>query len=221
PPTITALRLLRQPRRGVSAHPVDEGKQVVGSPLLGDFSVRHAVHIDRIPPNELPRRGDSKKGSLVSSLDHRTHGHDVSLRDDVLLDIAQVRERGDDRADKPGEVIAALGCSEGTAVPLDVGRHEVRSSIVLVLVERRLDERANDPLVFLQVARGQFDSSLVSLSVRTICPTSCTVSRRAQSRCSSTARETQLTGLAPPCTTRSVPARCASTEVPPMASTTG
>src|SRR4029077_6673746 len=33
----------------------------------------------------------------------------------------------------------------------DVGRHVVLRSIGLMLVEGRLDERANDPLVFLQV----------------------------------------------------------------------
>jgi hypothetical protein len=31
------------------------------------------------------------------------------------------------------------------------GRHIVRRSIGLALVERRLDERTNDPLVFLEV----------------------------------------------------------------------
>ena len=32
---------------------IEKGKQVVGSPLLGDFAVRHAVHVDRIPPDVL------------------------------------------------------------------------------------------------------------------------------------------------------------------------
>jgi hypothetical protein len=48
-----------------------------------------------------------------------------------------------------------------------------------------------------------------------------TVSTRAQSRWSSQASETQLIGCAPAWTTRSSAARCASTEVPPIASTTG
>jgi hypothetical protein len=42
-----------------------------------------------------------------------------------------------------------------------------------------------------------------------------TVSRRAQSRCSSQANDTQLTGCPPACRIRSRPARWASGEVPP------
>jgi hypothetical protein len=47
-------------------------------------------------------------------------------------------------------------------VPLNVGRQIVRRSIGLVLVERRLDERANDPLVFLQVVLSR-DVALLCL----------------------------------------------------------
>ena len=57
--------------------------------------------------------------------------------------------------------------------------------------------------------------------VSTMSTISPTVSMRAQSRCSSPARPTQLIGRAPACTMRSRPARCASSEVPPTASTTG
>src|SRR5713226_9357713 len=145
------LRLLLQPGWGVSANPVDEGKQVVRSPLLGDLSVRHAVHVNCIPADVLARCGDPEEVPLVRSLDHRTHGHDVSFRDDVLLCVTQVREGGDDRADQPGEILATLDCAKGAAVPLDVGGHVLGRSSGLALVERRLDERANDPLVFLQV----------------------------------------------------------------------
>jgi len=87
----------------------------------------------------------------VRSLDDRADGHDVSFRDDVLLYVLQVREGGDDRTDQPDEVLATLDCSQCAAVPLHVGRQVVPHSIGLVLVERRFDERANDPLVFLQV----------------------------------------------------------------------
>jgi hypothetical protein len=73
------------------------------------------------------------------SLDHCAHRHHVSFRDDVLLYVTQVREGGDDRADQPGEIVATLDCAQGAAVPLDVGRHVVRRSIGLMLVERRLD----------------------------------------------------------------------------------
>ena len=52
--------------------------------------------------------------------------------------------------------------------------------------------------------------SFSSRSVRTIWMTSATVSSRAQSRWSSTASATQLIGWPPACTTRSRPARCAS-----------
>src|SRR6266576_2205672 len=65
------------------------------------------------------------------------------------------------------------------------------------------------------------DHSLSRRAVSTISTTPATVSERAQSRCSSLANETQLTGWPPACTTRSRPARCASSEVPPIASTTG
>lgn len=57
--------------------------------------------------------------------------------------------------------------------------------------------------------------------VSTMSTTSPTVPTRAQSRCSSPARPTQLTGCAPARTMRSRPARCASSDVPPTASTTG
>src|SRR5207244_9246869 len=50
-------------------------------------------------------------------------------------------------------------------------------------------------------------------SVSTISMTSATVSSRAQSRWSSTARATQVTGCAPACTTPSMPARAASSLV--------
>src|SRR5215204_1820590 len=60
-----------------------------------------------------------------------------------------------------------------------------------------------------------------SRSVSTISTTSATVSSRAQSRWSSHASATQLIGCAPAWTTRSRPARWASSLVPPMASTTG
>src|SRR5712692_9505550 len=63
--------------------------------------------------------------------------------------------------------------------------------------------------------------SLSSRSVSTISTTRAAVSSRAQSRCSSAPNETQLMGLPPAWTTRSRPARCASSEVPPIASTTG
>lgn len=87
----------------------------------------------------------------MCSLDHRAHGHNVSFRNDVLLYILQVGEGGDDRADKPGEILATLDCSQGATMPLDVGRHVVRCSIGPVLIKRRFNECANDPLVFLQV----------------------------------------------------------------------
>src|SRR4029077_1670293 len=58
-------------------------------------------------------------------------------------------------------------------------------------------------------------------SVSTISMTSATVSSRAQSRWSSTASATQVTGCAPAWTTPSRPARSASSLVPPIASTTG
>jgi len=58
-------------------------------------------------------------------------------------------------------------------------------------------------------------------SARTMSTIAGTVSTRAQSRWSSQASETQLIGCAPAWTTRSSAARCASTEVPPIASTTG
>src|SRR5712692_6939620 len=150
-PSMAPLRLLREPWRGIGANPVNEGQQVVRGPLLGDFSVLHAIHVDRIPPDVLARRGDPEEVPLVCSLDDRADRHDVSFRDDVLLDVAQVREGGDDCTDQPDEVLATLDCSQGAAVPLHVGRQVVRHSIGLVLVERRFDERANDPLVFLQV----------------------------------------------------------------------
>jgi hypothetical protein len=44
-------------------------------------------------------------------------------------------------------------------VPLHVGRQIVRRSIGLVLVERRFDERANDPLVFLNCVLGSHCSN--------------------------------------------------------------
>src|SRR5439155_4853931 len=76
------------------------------------------------------------------------------------------------------------------------------------------------------LARGGIDDSrgvhaFRRRSVSTITMTSATVSSRAQSRWSSTARATHVTGCAPACTTRSSPARCASSLVPPIASTTG
>ena len=87
----------------------------------------------------------------MCSLDHRAHRYNVPFRNDVLLYVTQVREGGDDRADRSGEILATLDCSQGAAVPLHVGRQVVRHSIGLMLVERRFDERANYPLVFLQV----------------------------------------------------------------------
>src|SRR5579871_1276986 len=56
-------------------------------------------------------------------------------------------------------------------------------------------------------------------SVSTIWTTSATVSSRAQSRWSSQASATQLIGWPPAWITRSSPARCPSSEVPPTAST--
>ncbi len=112
---------------------------------------RNAVHIDRIPPDVFTRRGDPEEVPLVGTLDHRAHRHDVSLRDDVLLDVTQVREGGDDRADQPDEILPTVDCSQGAAMPFHIGRQVVRRSTGLMLVERRFDERANDPLVLLQV----------------------------------------------------------------------
>jgi aryl-alcohol dehydrogenase-like predicted oxidoreductase len=63
--------------------------------------------------------------------------------------------------------------------------------------------------------------SLVRRSVSTMSTIAGTVSVRAQSRCSSQARDTQLTGCPPAWVTRSSPARWASGEVPAIASTTG
>ncbi len=87
-------------------------------------------------------------------LDDRAHDHDIPFRDDVLLDVLQVREGRDDRVDQPGDFFATLDGPQGAAVPLHVGRQVVRRSIGLVLVERRFDERANDPLVFLNGILG-------------------------------------------------------------------
>src|SRR4029077_21252998 len=61
PNPFPALRLLCEPGRSVRADPVDEGKQVVRGPLLGDLSIRHPVHVDRIPPDALARSGDSEE----------------------------------------------------------------------------------------------------------------------------------------------------------------
>ena len=86
-------------------------------------------------------------------LDDGADGHDVSFRDDVLLDVMQVRECGDDGADEPPDVLATLDGPEGAAVPLHVGREVVGRSICVVLVERRFYERANDPLVSSRFSR--------------------------------------------------------------------
>src|SRR5450432_471816 len=61
----------------------------------------------------------------------------------------------------------------------------------------------------------------LSREVRTMSTTWGTVASRPQSRCSSHANDTQPIGCAPAWTMRSRPARCASSEVPPTASTTG
>ena len=94
-------------------------------------------------------------------LDDRAHGHDIAFRDDVLLDVAQVREGREDRADQPGDLLATLDGPQG-ALPVRVGRQVVRRSIGLVLVERRFDERANDLLVFLNGVLGSHFAFLTS-----------------------------------------------------------
>ena len=48
---LVAVNLGRNPGRSVGSNPIDERKQVVSRPLLGDLSVYHAVYIDRIPPD--------------------------------------------------------------------------------------------------------------------------------------------------------------------------
>src|SRR2546428_14100681 len=107
--------------------------------------------MDRIPPDVLAGSRYPEEVPLVRSLDHPALRYDVSFRDDVLLDVTQVRESGDDRADQSDEILATVDCSQGAAVPLHIGRQVVRRSIGLMLVERRFDERANNSLVFLQV----------------------------------------------------------------------
>src|SRR4029077_8380539 len=141
-----------EPRGGGAPAPKDKGARVPRAPLLGDLSVRHSVDVDRVPPDVSTRSGDPEEVSLVRALDDRADGHDVAFRDDVLLDVPEVRQGADNGADQAGEVVAALDRAQGSAVPLDVRRHVVRRLVGAVLVERRFDERANDPLVFLQVA---------------------------------------------------------------------
>jgi hypothetical protein len=94
-------------------------------------------------------------------------------------------------------------------------------------VRMRVDHAREDRIgVPEEVARRRIRDcrcrhSFSSRSVSTISTTCCTVSRRAQSRWSSHASATQLTGRPPACSTRWMPARWASSEVPPIASTTG
>ena len=85
----------------------------------------------------------------------------------------------------------------------------------------RATETAPDITSTTSFSAGTRYCSFSRRSVRTISMTAWTVSWRAQSRCSSTARETQLIGCPPAWMTRSRPARWASGEVPPIASTTG
>ena len=84
-------------------------------------------------------------------LDDRANGHDVSFRDNVLLHVVQIRKGVDDRPDQPGNVFATFDGPQGTAVPLHIRCQQGDCFICLVLVERRLDELANDPLVFLEL----------------------------------------------------------------------
>src|SRR4029079_12040046 len=88
---------------------------------------------------------------------------------------------------------------------------------VAVLVGRLPVEVWNDVLVKVDGEAHSFRRR----SLSTISTIAGTVSRRAQSRCSSQASDTQLIGCAPAWTTRSSPARWASSDVPPIASTTG
>jgi hypothetical protein len=90
---------------------------------------------------------------------------------------------------------------------------EMRFTTYLLLLALRATLRA-------AAATGRY-CSFSRRSVRTISMIAATVSWRAQSRCSSTASETQLIGCPSAWITRSRPARWASGEVPPIASTTG
>ena len=64
------------------------------------------IHVHGIPANMSARSRDPQEIPLVRSLHDSPYGHDVSFRDDVLLDVTEVRESGDDRTHQPGEIIA-------------------------------------------------------------------------------------------------------------------
>jgi len=116
-------------------------------------------------------------------------------------------------------VLALMAAFALSAAACGSGKHPATAGSSFVFGCRRVASR------LIRYARaaaaGGCYCSLSRRSVRTISMIAATVSWRAQSRCSPTASETQLTGCAPACITRSRPARWASGEVPPIASTTG
>ena len=110
------------------------------------------------------------------------------------------------KASKPGELV-------------DPGaRMEVR-----MCVDQACEDRIGVPeeLARSGIGDGRRGHAFSSRSVSTIWTTSATVSSRAQSRWSSHASATHVTGCAPAWTTRSRAVRWASSLVPPIASTTG
>src|SRR5689334_11982757 len=87
---------LGEPRWRVRAYPVEDCRQVVGRPLLGDLPVLEPVDVDCVPAHLVTCRRDTEQLSLVRRLDHESQCHGVTIGDDILLLRVKVRQSADE-----------------------------------------------------------------------------------------------------------------------------
>ena len=106
-----------KPGRGVGAELMQDGRRVVGGPLLHDHPARKAVDVHSVPAHPATGGGEPQEIPLLRRLDDVAHSDRVACRHDVLLRRMQVGQRTDETAQHPGDIIDALDCSEGLAVP--------------------------------------------------------------------------------------------------------
>src|SRR6478672_3163623 len=181
----------------------------------GDPPIAHESHVDAADRRRLLRHAEveAEKAQIAADADRSGSAeHEVRHAVEQLLRLLVHRfmPAGRPVGVGPDHVLRVVACDR------------LQATLRIAFVEHGEEVRQHqlaDPPGF--GPRGVDAHARRSRWVSTMSITSSTVSSRAQSRWSSTASATQVIGLAPAWTTRSSPARCASSEVPPIASTTG
>jgi hypothetical protein len=199
----------------VAAHGLEFAKELADYAHERSLDPRREQQLERLTIEQLALENDLQPAQIARSIALERRQLFDELSDQAIYKRLQRQHgRRPRRCQEPG-------CTDTIPVTAPAPKRHCPNDATGQARTARHRKTTLEPPALAGASGGAHAHALSSRSVSTISMTSATVSSRAQSRWSSTASATQVTGCAPAWTTRSMPVRWASSLVPPIASTTG